>query len=108
MKTIIPQGGKVPIDLSNNIIPVELIDLSKIIVVDNRYTSALGIVTRVPPERPVRYGVIDLFKCYNYWPNAFAPTVMEVINMFPDAYQFDSRQEFIQWLVDTKYESSHF
>ena len=100
MKTVIPNTRRYSDELNNNIIPVSMIDVRKIIVIDQG-RSALGIVTKLPSDE---YGVIDLYRCDNFWGRAVSTSIIEVIDMFNSSenhiYQFDDRQEFIRWVAN--------
>lgn len=99
MKTVIPNTRRYSDELNKDIIPVSMIDIRKIIVIDQG-RSALGIVTKLPSGE---YGVIDLYRCDNFWCNAVSTSIIEVIDMFNSSenhiYQFDERQEFIRWIT---------
>lgn len=101
MKTVIPntRNQRHNVRLSNDIIPVSLVDVRKIIVIDQS-ESSLGIVTELPSGE---YGVIDLYMCNNLWASAVSRSIVEVIDMFHHSgnhiYQFDDRREFIKWMA---------
>ena len=100
MKTVIPNTrNQRLVRLSNDIIPVSLVDVRKIIVIDQG-RSSLGIVTKLPSGK---YGVIDLYMCNNLWASAVSRSIVEVIDMFHHPgnhiYQFDDRREFIKWMA---------
>lgn len=97
MKILIPKTRQ-NFELSENTVSITKIDTSKIIVLSGMYTSALGLLTKIPNGQ---WTLIDMLQANNFW-DITSDNPIDVFDCFSTSdwqiLQFENRYEFLTWL----------